>query len=210
MRKLYLQRFFLALCSALVLATVPSQVLAGAVPVIETDSATNGQGDGFAAGALADQVFGRRVGSALLSTLQQIVSQGQVEVGGQILTLTPEEIQSFNQLLSNGLEADAAARFLAQQISEDICAGSEADTCVGVDIDAVVASAGNLRAAVGNVNRLVESLNRDQLIRAYGSAPLQAILQSLRVAVQTADGDLDELSALEGTESAVLILLKLL
>ena len=198
MRKPYFQRFFLALWSALALAMLPSQVLAGSVPVIETDSGTTGQGDGFAAGALADQVFGRQVGSALLSSLQQIVDQGQVEVGGQTLTLTPEEIQSFNQLLANGPEADAAARFLAQRISEDICAGSEADTCVGVDIDAVVASAGNLRAAVGNVNRLVESLKRDQLIQAYSSAPLQAILQSLRVAVQAADGDLDELSALEG------------
>ena len=82
-----------------------------------------------------------------------------------------------------------------------------------VDIDVVTANIDNLDVVVSNFNTLVSSLNRTQLIRAYGSAPLQAILQALQAAVQVVDDDderEDELEVSPETNAAILILLKLL
>lgn len=202
MRNLYLRRFAPGLCSVLLLIAVPSRVMAGSVPVFETDSSTTGQADGFAAGAIADRLpeeqINAQISAAFVSSLQTILNQRQVQVGDQRLQLSVEDIQAFNTILSGGADAEIAANFLVQQMSADIG--------VDLDLELIAASGDNLNIVVSNVNTLVRNLNRAQLIRAVRSAPLQAILQSLRAAVDAAEDD----EVLAGGNTAVLIRLKLL
>ncbi len=202
MKEKNLQRVCLLLCSTLLLSATPTLVLAGSVPVIETDSGTAGQADGFAAGALADQALAVESSSLLISTLQTVVDQGQVDLGNTSLTLTAEEIQAFNTLLSGGPDTATAANFLGDQISGDIG--------VEVDINVVTASAANLELVVSRFNSLIANLDSAQLRAAYTSAPLQAILQALQVAVQSVSDDSDTLPDSQRTETARLILLELL
>ncbi len=200
MKSTSLKRLSLVLCSTLLLTAVPSQVWAGSVPVVETDSSITGQGGGFANDAIADFALSRQISAALIESLQTITRPGQVEVGGQTLTLTTEEIQAFNTILAGGPDAEAAANFLVQQISADI----------GVDLEMalIAASGSNLDIVVNNFNTLVNSLNRTQLLGAFQSASLQAILQALQAAVR-ASREPEEL--LDGGESiSILFLLKLL
>lgn len=201
MRNTYLKHVSLVLCGALLLVTAPSKVLAGAVPVVETDSSITGQGGGFANDALASFALGGQISAALANSLQIIASQGQVTVGGQTLNLTPEEVQAFNALFSGGAEAEAAADFLVEQISDDIG--------VDLEIDLISASGGNLEIVVDNFNTLIDSLSRPQLILALRSAPLQAILQSLQAAIAATDSE-DEEDLVVNGNAPVLILLRLL
>ncbi len=201
MKERHLKQVCLLLSSTLLLSATPNLVLAGSVPVFETDSGTTGQGDGFATGALVDQALALEASNLLISTLQAVVDQGQVDLGNTSLALTTEEIQAFNTLLSGSFDS-TAADFLVDQISEDIG--------VEVDINVIPASAANLELVVSRFNSLVASLNSEQLRAAYASAPLQAILQALRVAVRSVDDDSSDLSDLQGTEVANLILLELL
>ena len=117
-------------------------------------------------------------------------------------SLTAEEIEAFSIILSSGSGTEAAAEFLIQQISTDLG--------VEVDIDIVTANMDNLDVVVSSFNTLVNSLNRAQLIRAYNSAPLQAILQALQAAAQVVEDDNEEDELASDTSAAILLLLKLL
>lgn len=202
-----LKRPLACLYGAFMLATLPLPVLAGSTPVIEPDSGSLGLGDGFAADVLAERALKGPIGNAFAETLEQIISQGQVNAGGQVLLLTSEEIAAFDALLTGGAEAEAALAFLVEQISADL------DT--PVDVSVVSVSVNNLRAVVARFNALIASLNQGQLLRAFQSAPLQALLRALQAASQVADvcdGDINDchLSAADLDEStaAILILLQ--
>ncbi|NEQ49260.1 MAG: hypothetical protein F6K11_03880 [Leptolyngbya sp. SIO3F4] len=202
MKRKTLKRVCLLLSSTLLLLATPTLVLAGSTPVIETDSGTAGQGDGFAAGSLSDQALAAEASNLFVITLQAVVDQGQVDLGDTSLSLTTEEIQAFNTLLSGGSDTAAEVDFLVDQISEDV--GLE------IDINVVAASAANLELVVDSFNNLIASLNGEQLRAAYASAPLQAILQALRAAVQSVDDDANDESDSQQAEAASLILLELL
>ena len=158
----------------------PAGAIAGDRPVALPDSGSSGLGDTFSP---EEREYSSKttaqISRKLAETLQQIQTRQSVEsVGGQTIALSSEELDAIAAAVSTEIDLDA----LEQQLIAEMGG-------LALEVSALEVSPDNLAAAVDAMNKLVLSLDSEQLALAVKSPIFISLLRLLEAANQATDED---------------------
>ena len=158
----------------------PAGAIAGDRPVALPDSGSSGLGDTFSP---EEREYSSKttaqISRKLAETLQQIQTRQSVEsVGGQMIALSSEELNAIADAVSTEIDLDS----LEQQLTTEMGG-------LALEISALEVSPDNLAAAVDAMNKLVLSLDSEQLAMAIKSPVFISLLRLLEAANQATGED---------------------
>lgn len=165
---------------------LPTQALAGSVPLTPPDS-SNAVGDTFtpARPALTGDVLAAQISNGVANALRTIQARQSVRsINGKYLFISPSKVAALTAALSSvqtGERLDIEA--LEEQISDEM-GGLE------VDLTVLGTSESELETAIETTNNFVEGLTREQLALAINAPTLLALLQLLRAANDAASREI--------------------
>lgn len=165
---------------------LPTQALAGRVPVIPPDS-SNAVGDTFTPTrpALTGDVLAAQISNGVANALQTIQARQSVpSINGRYLFISPSKVAALTAALASvqtGERLDIEA--LERQISDEM-GGLE------VDLTVLGTSESELETAIETTNSFIEGLTREQLALAINAPTLLALLQLLRAANDAASREI--------------------
>ena len=154
-------------------ATASRQALAGVTPVVIPDSSASGLGDTFSSPGFSNKQKTSCTNNGMVNALRDIQQSESVSsVSGRELSITPEQIDSIESLLSGDRPTTAELDSLAQQIANE--------TGIDVEISRLGLSSNDLQNAIGSANELVSALDSQQLAAAADSPALMTLLRLLK------------------------------
>lgn len=175
--------------------------MAGSTPVALPDSGSSGVSDSFAPSATPSPsgssvsrsdadgtMLPTRIGSGALTTLRTIGARQFVRsVGGQTLSISPQQVSSISSVLSaNDADIGPAISVLEQQLSAELGG-------LALDISLLGSSTDNLSTAITAANQFILSLDSTQLAAAIESPTFMAMLEVLGGANQALIDDDDDI-----------------
>ena len=167
-------------------AIASNQALAGVTPVLIPDSSGSGLGDTFSSPGFSNRSKLSCTNNGVVNTLREIQRNESVpSVSGRELSISPDQIDNIQSLLSGDEPTAAQLDDLAQQVADE--------TGIGVEISRLGLSSNELKTAITSANDLVRALDSQQLAAAADSPALMTLLQLLKGGNETMSG-LDSLA----------------